>query len=220
MRRWYRARRNRKRLRKLKPGDGSRLTPLRWWQLINRTVFAIDVEATAGKTHTYAVDLDFFDWDERVYLYTDGVQTAQSQTPAHFPVPGGHIDVETTLYGLKRMHLVRDDGTEKLLTPHPRSLEGMRAQLAKRHPKISRGIGVAAIAILLTSLFFGLPALAQELSQLELIADNVGTFTSPFDLPSWVSTGLWVAGIAAAMERALTLRNHWLIDLDTTWFGD
>ena len=26
-----------------------------------------------------------------------------------------------------------------------------------------------------------------------------------------------VAGVLAAVERALTLRNHWLIDAETTW---
>ena len=45
----------------------------------------------------------------------------------------------------------------------------------------------------------------------------MGTFTSPIQLPAWLNTALLVAGIIAAFERALTLRNHWLIDADTTW---
>jgi hypothetical protein len=36
-------------------------------------------------------------------------------------------------------------------------------------------------------------------------------------LPAWANTTVTVAGVLAATERALTLRNHWLIDLDTTW---
>lgn len=219
MRNWYRERRARRRVRKVKPGDGSRLKPFRWWQLVNRSLFAVELEGARGTRHSYAVSLDFFDWDQRTYLYTDGVQTAESVLPARFPIPDGHIDVETTMYGLKRMHLVRDDGSEKMLTPDPHSSEGLRARLAQRHPKLSRGIGITAIMILLISLFFGLPALAQAVSEWELIADNVGTFTSPFDLPGWFGVTLLVAGIIAATERALTLRNHWLIDIDTTWFG-
>lgn len=215
MRNWYRERR----VRKVKPGDGSRLKPFRWWQLVNRSLFAVELEGAKGTRHSYAVSLDFFDWDQRTYLYTDGVQTARSELPARFPIAGGHIDVETTMYGLKRMHLVRDDGSEKMLTPDPHSAEGLRARLAQRYPKLSRGIGITAVATLLISLFFGLPALAQAVSEWEVIADNVGTFTSPFDLPGWFGVTLLVAGIIAATERALTLRNHWLIDIDTTWFG-
>lgn len=219
MRNWYRKQRTRRRARKVKPGDGSLLKPFRWWQLLNRSLFAIDIETSTGKTRTYSVDLDFFDWEQRTYLYTDGVQTAESVLPAGFPVPGGRIEVETTMYGLKRMHLVPDAGGGQMLKPDPRSSEGLRARLAARHPGVSRGIGITAIVVLLVSLFFGLPALAQAVSQWEVIADNLGTFTSPFDLPAWASTTLFVAAIIAATERALTLRNHWLIDLDTTWFS-
>lgn len=219
MRNWYRKQRTRRRARKVKPGDGSLLKPFRWWQLLNRSLFAIDIETSTGKTRTYSVDLDFFDWEQRTYLYTDGVQTAESVLPAGFPVPGGRIEVETTMYGLKRMHLVPDAGGGQMLKPDPRSSEGLRARLAARHPGVSRGIGITAIVVLLVSLFFGLPALAQAVSQWEVIADNLGTFISPFDLPAWASTTLFVAAIIAATERALTLRNHWLIDLDTTWFS-
>lgn len=36
-------------------------------------------------------------------------------------------------------------------------------------------------------------------------------------LPSWLNTTLTVAGVLASLERALTLRNHWLPDVDTFW---
>lgn len=57
------------------------------------------------------------------------------------------------------------------------------------------------------------------MSQLDWVAERFGTFTSPFALPAWANTGLLILGILAALERALTLRSHWLIDAETWWLG-
>ena len=58
----------------------------------------------------------------------------------------------------------------------------------------------------------GLLAL-EMVTRLDIVSDRFATLTSPIDLPGWASTTLLVAGILAATERALTLRNHWLVDL-------
>ncbi len=152
-----------------------------------------------------------------VALYVDGVQVHRANLPAAFPVPGGVIEVAASPYGLSRMHVVSEDGQERVLQPHPHSLEGLRARFAQRFPGISRVIGVAAVLVLLGGLALFVPQLLELVTRTEVVAQYVGTFTSPIRLPEWANTALLVAGILAALERALTLRNHWLIDADTTW---
>lgn len=217
---WNRERRARKQARQVKPGDGSSLKPYRWWHMVYRSLFSVQLAGPQGSDVRYEVDVDLLDFDERAYLYADGRQSAVSTVPAVFPVPGGRIEVATTLYGIKRMHLVRDDGAERQLTPDPYSGEGRRAELDRRHPVVSKIIGLAAVVILLVSLVIVVPALIELLTQWEFVADHVGTFTSPFDLPPWAGTALAVAAVMAAVERALMLRNHWLIDMESGWLDD
>lgn len=195
---------------KVKSGDGSRLRPMHGWQALHRTVFEIE---HAG--HRYDVDVLFFDDEAR--LYTDGVQTAKSALPATFPVPDARIEVATTIYGLKRMHLVLDDGTRTQLHPAAHTAEQWRADLARRRPALSRWLARGAVVVLLAGLVVVLPEVLERLTQIEVVADNLGTFTAPFDVPGPVGTALTVGCVLAAIERALTLRNHWLIDLDADW---
>lgn len=208
-----------RRMRKVKPGDGSPLKPYRWWQPLSRSLYSLDLEAEGHPIQRFQVDIDFFDERSRVFLYKDGRQAAVAKVPTAFPVPGGHIEVVTSTFGLRRMHVVDELGNERMLTPHPRSGEGMRAALAQRHPTASRALGILAVVVLLVSLALGLPQIVESVSQLDLVADNLGTFTSPISLPSWLNTTLLIASIAASLERALTLRHHWLIDSDAGWFG-
>lgn len=152
-------------------------------------------------------------------LYRDGVQVARSNLPAAFPVPGGVIEVARSSYGLTRMHYVPTPDAEApiMLRPHRRSPEGVRARIAHHFPRLSRFIGAVAIVVLLVGLVTGLPQGLQMITEIPPIAERFGVFTSPFQFPAWLNTTLLVAGILAATERALTLKNHWLIDLDTTW---
>ena len=152
-------------------------------------------------------------------LYRDGVQVARSNLPAAFPVPGGVIEVARSSYGLTRMHYVPAQDAEApiMLRPHRRSPEGVRARIAHNFPGLSRFIGAVAIVVLLVGLVTGLPQGLQMITEIPPIAERFGVFTSPFQFPAWLNTTLLVAGILAATERALTLKNHWLIDLDTTW---
>ncbi|MGI6879699.1 hypothetical protein [Microbacterium sp. gxy059] len=150
-------------------------------------------------------------------LYRDGVQLYRSTLPATFPVPGGVIEVAASGYGASRMHFVSERGGEQVLAPHSRTAEGLRARFDRRFPAASRGIGVLAIIILLIGLVTGIPQMIEIITQIDPIAERIGTFTSPIQLPFWLNTTLLIAGMLAATERALTLRNHWLIDFDTTW---
>lgn len=165
----------------------------------------IEEEGAAGKGIT-----------SQAALYRDGVQIHRSDLPATFPVSGGVVDVAVSMYGLTRMHYVLDDGTERTLRPDRTSLEGLRTRFGRRFPRTSSVIGAVAVVVLLVGLVVAAPYALEMVTRLDIVSERFGTFTSPIDLPGWANTTLLVAGILAATERALTLRNHWLVDLDTT----
>lgn len=217
-------------LRRAKPGNGSALKDLRWWQLLTRTQFFLDPDEQEGRTALYAVDVRHLATELEggkiaegarhapVALYRDGLQQQIANPPVAFAVPGGVIEVATSTYGLTRMHHVPDGSdAAHTLRPHRRSLEGLRARFGSRHPGASRAIAALAVLTLLAGLVLMVPQAAEFLTSLDVVAERVGTFTSPIQLPTWANTTLIIAGALAASERALTLRNHWLIDADTTW---
>lgn len=197
---------------KVARGNGQPLKAHMPSQIVSRSVFAID---HAG--HEYAVDVNYFELDDKVRLYRDGKQHLVSEQPAVFPVERGAIEVSLGSFGVTRAHLVPDGGPEQVLRPVKHSAEYWRSVLDQRHPGVSRVIGWAAIVILLVGLVLLVPQLVELISHWGVIADSVGTFTSPIALPDWANVSLTVAGMVAALERALTLRNHWLIDAETWW---
>lgn len=217
-------------MRRAKPGNGSALKDLTWWNLLTRTQFFLDPDPGVNRSAHCAVDVRFLATELEggkiaegarhapVEFYVDGVQQSIANPPVAFSVPGGAIEVATSTYGLSRMHFVPEEGGEpRALRPHRRSLEGLRARFGRRHPGASAVIGAVAIVILLVGLVLMIPQAAEHLTSLDPVAERVGTFTSPIQLPSWLNISLIVAGALAATERALTLRNHWLIDADTIW---
>ena len=216
MRQW----RRRRRLGKVAPGDGSELTPFGGWDVLTRSLFYLELPMESGERDVWAVDVHHFADDDRAEVYRDGVQEHRSTLPAAFPVPGGVIEVAANLYGLSRMHYVTEEGHERPLRPHRRSLEGLRGRFDHRFPRFSAWIARAAVVILLVGLAVAIPQVAALVSRWDLVADHVGTFTSPIVLPAWANTTLLVAGVLAAVERALTLRSHWLVDAETWWLGD
>lgn len=255
--------RRKRQLRRARPGNGSALRPYRWWNLLTRSMFFLDLgeddngarvasgarvgdepqnevwersengyaeqSGGPGRAEHYAVDVRYLASELEggkipegakhppVALYRNGVQVLMANPPVAFAVPGGAIEVATSTYGLTRMHHVPDGGTPRTLRPHPRALEGLRARFGRRFPRASALIGAVAIIVLLVGLVLMLPQLAELITQIDVVAERVGTFTSPISLPVWANTTLLIAGVLAATERALTLRNHWLIDVETTW---
>lgn len=188
--------------------------------MLSRSLFYLELPDAPPEERVWAVDVHHFAEEDSAEVYRDGRQSHRSTLPAAFPVPGGVIEVAANTYGLSRMHYVSGDGAERALQPHRRSMEGLRARFERHHPRASAWIGRAAILVLLVGLAVGLPQAAALISQVEIVADTVGTFTSPIVLPAWLNTALLIAGVVAALERALTLRNHWLIDVETAWMGD
>lgn len=223
--------RRRRRVGKVKPGDGSRLRPFRGWDVLTRSLFYLELPSTSGEPtprsdvggpggDVWAVDVHHFADDDRAEVYREGAQRHRARLPADFPVPGGVIEVAVSTFGLTRMHYVTDGGEERPLRPHHRSLEGLRGRFGRSFPRASAWIARAAVVILLVGLAVALPQVAALVSRWDLVADRVGTFTSPIVLPGWANTTLFIAGILASLERALTLRSHWLVDAETWWLGD
>lgn len=198
-------------LSKARPGDGSRLQPYRLWQLFSRSLFSVELDG-----RVFEVDVrhgrDSSSSKRPAALYRDGVQVLAGNLPVAFPVPGGVIEVAVSQYGVKRMHLVDDDGREQVLRPHPRSQEGRRAAFDRRFPRTSAAIGVVGLVVLLVGLAVTLSAAAEQITRIEVVAQHVGTFISPIHLPGWAKFALPAAGALAAVDRALRLKSTWMAD--------
>lgn len=211
--------RRRRAIAKVKPGDGRPLKPFRWWHSLSRTRFHAVIPDDDGEPATWTVDLSYFDAEETVDLYREGRRVARATSPAVFPVPGGAVEVAMSTFGLSRCHFVPDDGAPVQLLPDRLSSEGLRARFGRRFPRTSTVMGVTAVVVLLVGLVVAVPQAIEWVTSLEVLEGRVEEFTSPIVLPAWASTSLLVAGVLAATERALTLRNHWLIDVDTWFIG-
>ncbi|MDJ1372272.1 hypothetical protein [Gulosibacter molinativorax] len=208
---------------KIKRGDGSAIKPVRGLEALWRSQFGIRLVEQDGNgrdaVRSYAVDVNLFDWEPTGALYRDGQQYLRAELPVRFPVQRGEIDVAATSFGMKRVHFIRDNEEVQLL-PMPGTAEHARAMFAREHPFWSRLIGILAIVVMLVSLALLVPWALEQVTRVEFIAERFGVFVSPLEIPGWLGGVLTVAGFAAAIERALTLRNHWLIDADTWFLGD
>jgi hypothetical protein len=148
----------------------------------------------------------------RADLYLDGRHSASSRVPAAFPVDGGVIEVAATVFGLKRCHYVTPDGAERQLVPDPRSAAGRRLRLDRDHPALSRSIGSASVVLLLGGLGVVVLELVDVVGRFPPVVDRYGGFSSPVQLPLWLTVALGVGAVVASTERALRLRYHWLLD--------
>lgn len=202
--------------RRVKPGDGRPLRRFRWWQLLSRSLCTVRLVGSEGAPTEYTVEVkhagDASDGEVRARLYVDGRQHAVSKTPARFAVPGGAIEVATTQFGLRRCHYVTDDGREHQLQPDPRSGAGRRARLHRERPALSRAIGVVSVCLLLIGVALLGLQLAEIVTEIPPVAERIGVFASPVQLPVWLNISLGIGAAAASTERALRLRYHWLLD--------
>lgn len=189
--------------KKSRPGDGSAIRPLRRWDSIWRGRFGTDHRGAR-----YDIDVNFFDLDERVYLYLDGAQWAWQRSPAKFALGNEtFIEAELSKYGMKLARLTSPSGTQQL-QPIAGTAEAWRLRFHRQHRGWSRLLGALSWSILAGSLLLELPQLV------EAIAEGTGwfTFASPVALPPGVNIALTLAGVAAGLERALRLQHHWLLD--------
>ncbi|WP_229403292.1 hypothetical protein [Micromonospora okii] len=206
--------RNRLAARRVRPGNGEPLPQFRWWQLLSRSVRVLTLRAPDGTTSIYAVDVrqmgDLDDGAVRARLYLDGALLSLSTMPARFPVPGGHLEVAASVYGMQRCHYVQADGTAVQLVPHPASAEGRRAHLHRTRPGLSRLISVVSILLVLVGICVALPQLVETISHAPPVADALGTFDLPVQVPLAVNIAAALAAVVGSAERALRLRSNWL----------
>lgn len=198
-------------------GDGRALQRFRWWQLPGRALFYLRLsDVGGGRELVYGVDVRHWQnqssGEVRAELYRDGRHVAESKLPAMFPVEGGTIDVAMSGFGMKRCHYVPDEGIEQQLSPDPASAEGRRARLDRNHPAASRVIGLVSVLMLFIGVALLILQIAEPVSQIPPIAESVGSFISPVDLPLWLNIALGVGAAVGSIERALRLRYHWLLD--------
>lgn len=204
-----------RRKKKVKDANGEPLKAIRFWQYFQRTVFHKKIEQDV-----YSVDVDLYgkEWlGPESALYKNGRRIKESPVPSVYEIPGGFIDVQTTTYGVKRIHYVTESD-ESQMVPDKHSLEGMRARFDSKFPTASRWIGYIAAAILIIGLIVGVPAVIELITRVNIVADNLGAFTSPFQFSYGLNVTLVILGLVAATERALSLKNHWLIDMETNTF--
>lgn len=204
--------------KRLKHGDGRPLQRFRWWQLLGRSLFYLPLPHKGGGQAVYAIDVRHWrdQWSSdgvvKAHLYLDGRHHAVSKVPAAFPVPGGAVEVAVSAFGIKRCHYVTAAGAEHQLTPDHKSAEGRRARLEAEHPALSRGLGICSLTILILGVVLLLMQIIEPISEVPPVAENIGRFESPVNLPLWLNITLSLAAVTASMERALRLRYNWLLD--------
>lgn len=200
--------------RRLRAGDGRPLQPFRWWHLVTgRKLFHLP--AGEGRPRL-AVDVRFWGrqgGDEgKAHLFVDGRHRYESTLPARFPVGDGTIEVAMSGYGLKRVHHVGSDGTERQLVAEPNSAVGRRFRLEREHPRMSRWIATASVLMLIIGIGLNVLQLLEPISQIPPVLERFGRFESPVRLPLWLNVTLGLGAAVASMERGLRLRYHWLLD--------
>lgn len=203
-------------IKRIESGDGRALKRFRWWQLPFRALFYLPLPPGDGRPTVYAVDVPhrahLDSGKVRAHLYRDGRHHAQSKLPAAFPVEDGTIKISLSAYGIKRCHYLTSTGAKHQLTPDPKSAEGRRARLDRKHPALSRSISLLSVLMLLGGVGLNLLQVAEPISRIPAIADSIGRFEAPIHLPPWLNVTLALAALLASTERALRLRYHPLLD--------
>jgi hypothetical protein len=207
--------RRRRAVRRIKPGDGRALKRFRWWHLLTRSLFFLPGDPASGRPAVYAVDVNHLrsdsNGDTEAHLYRDGRQVARARLPAVFPVEGGEIEVETSAFGIRRCHYVSPGRADQQLVPDARSAEGRRARLDRRHPALSRWIGLISLVLVVVPLLFAVPQTLEAISRFPPLAERFGIFESPVEARGWLTVALTISAVVGSTERALRLRyNRWL----------
>lgn len=182
-----------------------RLRPIGAWDALWRGSFATTYDGVE-----YVIDVDYFDFSERIRLYRDSVLVESRKSPARFDLtPTVRIEAAMSLYGMKYVHLVTTQD-EHLTSLYPRAGTGeaWRAKLARQHPQANRWIAFASWSVLMFAAITQIPVLFNS-----TLAHLTGTPLPTLDLPVWANAILGVAGILAALDRALQLKHSkWLDD--------
>lgn len=184
-----------------RPRCPERFEPVRGWAWLWRGAYETE---HAGSTWT--VDVDFFDWGERIGLYRDGVRVDERRSTARFSLPdGARVEARLSTFGMRRVHLV-DAGHEQQLRPLPGTGEAWRAALARHRPRAARALSVLSWTVLAVALLTQVPGWVDGAAGVLGAEPVVG-----LELPGWLDVALTVGGVLAGLERALAMRwNRWL----------
>ena len=177
------------------------LRPLGGWDVVSRGRFQ-----THHDGHVWTVDLDYFDFGEKLHLYRDGVEVEVQKSPATFHLgAGATVEASMGLLGMRQVDLVVA-GETTMLTPVDGTAEGWRLRLERERPEASRLIGAVSWIVLLVALLYEVPQL------IALISRAIGAdFEPPITLPAAANLTLGIAALAATLERALRFKsNRWL----------
>ncbi|MED4128875.1 hypothetical protein [Shouchella miscanthi] len=213
--RFFRQQKRRRAIKKVKAGDGHTLKPYRLWHIFTHSLFHITITRENNKQVNYALKSRYFADDSSVDLYQGTTHIAYSTLPASIPLENGILEVKSGGSGINKIHYVTDEAETFSIYPDKRSIRGWRLGLHRSFPTISKCLGLLATIVLLTSLVLGLPQIVEQITEIPRVAEYVGTFESPIHLPVWLNLTIGLATGFAAMERALMLRSHWLIDMET-----
>lgn len=186
------------------------LKPLRTSEIFWRGLYGIDHGG-----HSYVVEVDYFDFKERVRLYRDGLLADERKSPARFPLDdGSSIEAAMALYGMKRACFFEEGGRKQKLRPLRGTAEERRLSFDRTHPLASRSIAAVAWSMLVIALVTQIPntinGLAKALSFLPL-ASPISPIPT-FSFPDWLNVTLSVGGIAAGLDRGLRMVHNPVID--------
>ncbi|WP_339299005.1 hypothetical protein MKY92_02610 [Paenibacillus sp. FSL R5-0623] len=207
----------RKKLAKVKAGDGHLLKKYRLWSIFTHSLFHIEVtNHSSGNTTSYAIKSKYFTEEPRVDLYRKNRHIAFSKLPAAFPVENGVIEIKNNSTGINGIHYIGAGEDTFTVSPDRRSIRGFRMWVHRRFPTLSAFIGMIAIIILLISIVLSIFQFVESISAIPWVSENVGAFESPIQLSFWTYFAIGIAAAIAGTERVLMLKNHWLIDMEST----
>lgn len=190
--------------RETKKSSGSPkiLAPFKKWRWIWRGRFEI-----AYASHQYVLDVNYVDFDEKLHVYKDGFLLESKKSPARIEVGNKtFIEAELSTYGMKYVRLRTPELKTIPLQPSTGTAEAWRARLNTERPKLSKAIGIFSWTVLVIAALTQIPEL------LSLIASLTDANLPNFALPGWLNVTLTIAGVIAALDRALQLKYHSMID--------
>lgn len=171
--------------------------PYAGWDWLWRGSFGVD---HAG--HRYDIEADYFDWDERIWLYVDGERREVAKSRAAWPLENGDtLEARMQTYGMSRARIRRADGTIIPLEAVAGSGEHWRQRMATERPELHRALSRGSLAVLLVSLALAVP------QWLAGLLGVVGIDWTPwFELPGWATGAVTALAVVAGIERALRLQ--------------
>lgn len=178
-------------------GYGEPLAPMGRYDALWRSVFL------HGE---YAIDINFYDSEECVDLYRDGLKVDRGELPMTFELEGGaQIEVETAFWGTKTARFTDYLGEQHEMRPAPGSGEYMRARLECERPLLGASIAAVSWSVLVIAVAVFVA------NAVHFFAKLFGIDLQFLEVPTWLGVSIAIAAAFAGIERALRLRhNPWL----------